>query len=210
MIVISVILILVGVLVPVVNAVRKQAVRKLARSRLKGLCVALDRYHQQLGCYPPDTGRFDLDPSYTDEDGSADPTSFTVDDRYSLYRYLCGPGRAGVTDERGKVYGPYYEPEEKELKLEGAKESDQVVLLDPWGNPWVYEEHYSLTRKKGFDPTTALMHSSRYELFSVGPNGEMELSLHDFEDNDGDGKVDELDDGEATEDEIDDITTWSD
>lgn len=203
MIVVAVLLILMGMLVPVISRVRRQAQQKLARTKLKGLKVAIERYYQELGSYPRDTGCFGLDPTYTDDDGSA--TLPSQDDPYSLYRFLCGAGGEGIFF-RNRMWGPYITFNDKELRVDGAHDSYEKVALDPWGLPWVYEENWSHTRKRV--PDQALidhMHNFRYEIYSVGMNGQIEPALHDSVDNDDDGKVDELDEEEGA----DDITSWS-
>lgn len=236
MVVIAIILILVGMLVPTISGIRSRARKQTAATRLKGICIALDRHFLDRGFYPRDTGRFaafaDYDSMRLSEDMCQD-TNTETDDPYSLYKYLCGPGGQGVEDtETGRIYGPYIQFDDSELRDESTEaEPCNKIALDPWGRPWVYEEHRSISRltkdtRDSQYPNWKAHNKDRYDIYSVGPDGiidsaakgmhngidddvpkdglvdEADEARYDGRDNDDDGKTDER--GEVGND----ITNW--
>ena len=213
-IVIAILLILMGMLMPVVSGIRQRAKRKLAKTEIEGICLALEQYFASTGEYPASNS--DYGEMYEEVtlggDDPADPPLAT-----SLYHYLCGPDGKGIKIKGDpRVYGPYIEFKSKRLRPRG----DSYVVLDPWGTPFIYEEHRSFFSSK---TATALTPAQRkqeaknrrahnmmsYDLISRGPNEELDLSRHDMEDNDTDGTEDEHDERlEPGADKPDDITNW--
>jgi hypothetical protein len=137
------------------------------------------------------------------------------DDKYSLYNALCGPNGRGVVvtlSSSDKTYGPYMTFKPKELRDDGVGK----IAIDPWGNPWVFEESRSYSEMKELPGEYNLTHHpTRYDIYSIGPDGELDALCHnaqdangdgnfDTGDDDGDGIFDESDEG----DEGDDITNW--
>ncbi|MHC4248993.1 MAG: hypothetical protein ACYS9X_07690 [Planctomycetota bacterium] len=199
LVVVGIILILAGILVPVLVGARARAKIRLAKATLKSMCVALDRYYADLGCYPPDTGMHSIAGVDVCQEGVG------PDDEFSLYRYLCGANGEGVIDQRtGRRHGPYMIFKKTQL-LDSGGADDEWIPIDPWGTPWVYEEHMSLTLQRTYDPATHRAHRpSRYDIYSIGPDLQLDTDCHDMLDNDDDGSVDEPDEGT----ERDDITSW--
>ena len=234
MVVIAIILILVGMLVPTISGIRGRARKQTAATRLKGLSIALDRHFLDRGFYPPDTGRFAAYADYATMQLANDlcqDTNTGLDDQYTLYRYLCGPYGQGVYDDNTKrTYGPYIQFEENELRDEStAADPCRKIALDPWGRPWVYEEHRSIGKlkpsKRQLDfPGWRAHNKDRYDIYSVGPDGVLDSGakgMHNGWDDDDDGLVDEADEaqydgrdnnGDGNTDDGgevgDDITNW--
>ena len=248
MVVIAIILLLVGMLVPTISGIRGRARKQTAATRLKGISIALERHFLDRGFYPPDTGTFGgfLD-SYSQpifgsmqlsndlcQDNDALASQRYKDDPYSLYRYLCGPEGQGVYDAAtSRTYGPYIQFEENELRDESASTGDawSKIALDPWGRPWVYEEHRSIgkltaARRLADYPDWRAHNRDRYDIYSVGPDGVIDNApagqgCHNARDDDSDERVDEADearydgrdnDGDGTVDDPgevgDDVTNW--
>lgn len=156
LVVVAILMILIGLLVPALSWARAKARVGIAVARLQGMRTALDSYNLQLGSYPPST--------------SIDP--------YSLYECLAGPeGRGVVVD--GRFYGPYLPSVEKDevktVKVDGV---DRFLLLDPWGNPWQYQENASKFKNMRLTKTqyenliaTGVHNPQSYDIFSMGPDG---------------------------------------
>jgi len=218
LVVISIMMVLSGILVPVLMGARRKTKVRLARAMMKSISVALDRHYADRGDYPPDTGLFDgteFEISGTDtcqdkKDGTNDP--------YSLYKFLCGPNGKGRV-ENGRTYGPYITFEDNQLAGDGGADGDQYIVIDPWGNPWVFEESlsYSLMRPgtKELEDYNLTHNPTRYDIYSLGPDGVLDAKCHNAQDtnksghfnagdDDGDGFFDEPDEG----DEGDDVTNW--
>ncbi len=225
LIVIVIISILVGILVPVVIAVQRKARKHTAVARLKGMRVAIDRYYHELGCYPRDTGTFDLDLNNYDKCQDTPGTNATaVDDPYSLYRFLCGPNGQGIQRPGGgnRTFGPYITFDDNELDDESTEgEPWKKIALDPWGRPWVFEEHMSWSLQEDLDRTTVAGRAdgryghkqNNYDIYSIGPDGSIDATRHNLDDDDGDGLVDEPDEAQYESrygpgDEGDDIVNW--
>lgn len=234
MVVIAIILILVGLLVPTISGIRGRARKQTAATRLKGISIALDRHFLDRGFYPPDTGTFAAFPKYISMQLASDQcqdTDTASDDAYSLYRYLCGPEGQGVYDPAtGRTYGPYIQFEESELRDESTTgDPARKIALDPWGRPWVYEEHRSIGKLKASKrqadfPNWRAHNKDRYDIYSVGPDGTLDSGakgMHNGRDDDDDDLIDEADeakmdgrdnDGNGITDDGgevgDDITNW--
>ncbi|MHC4200547.1 MAG: prepilin-type N-terminal cleavage/methylation domain-containing protein [Planctomycetota bacterium] len=240
MVVIAIILILVGLLVPTISGIRGRARKQTAATRLKGISIALDRHFLDRGFYPPDTGTFAGFPKYTTmqlgndlcQDNDAQAPALYKDDPYTLYKYLCGPEGQGVYDATtGRTYGPYIQFEESELRDESVSAGDPCakIALDPWGRPWVYEEHRSIGKLKASKrqadfPNWRAHNRDRYDIYSVGPDGLLDSGakgMHNGRDDDDDDLIDEVDeakydgrdnDGDGNTDDSgevgDDITNW--
>ncbi len=240
MVVIAIILILVGMLVPTISGIRARARKQAAAMRLKGLSIALDRHFLDRGFYPPDTGTFAAFAKYTsmqvvndqcqDNDAVAPPAN--KDDPYSLYKHLCGPNGQGVYDSAtDRTYGPYIQFDENELRDDSVSAGDLCakIALDPWGRPWIYEEHRSIGKlradKRQSDfPNWRAHNKDRYDIYSVGPDGTLDSGakgMHNGLDDDDDDLIDEADeakfdgrdnDGDGNTDDGDevgdDITNW--
>jgi prepilin-type N-terminal cleavage/methylation domain-containing protein len=213
-IVIAILLILMGMLMPVVTGMRQRAKRKLAKTEIEGICLALEKYFASTGEYPPSNSDYGEIPNEVTLGGN-DPTDPPL--ATSLYFYLCGPEGKGIKipgDPR--VYGPYIEFKGKRLAPRGGS----YVVKDPWGNPYIYEEHRSFFSSKTATAWTPAQRKQEaknrrahnmmsYDLISRGPNEDLDLSRHDMEDNDKDGTEDEEDELlEPGADEPDDITNW--
>jgi prepilin-type N-terminal cleavage/methylation domain-containing protein len=220
--VLAVLSILMGILVPVISGMKERARRKLAESRLKAVCIALDRYFAELGVYPPDTGYFRTFVEYSelipaDFPAVGDDPDGDGWEAHSLYYYLCGPKGGGIKVGADRIYGPYHEPEKDEVRVVGNEDLGECVLLDLWGRPYFYEENRSHSLNKTLneaqkdallDPTH---HAGHYDIFSVGADGKANKYQHDKADNDGDHRVDE--EKETNPDDTDalppdDITNW--
>ncbi|MHC5055701.1 MAG: hypothetical protein ACYTKD_13405 [Planctomycetota bacterium] len=94
--------------------VRRDRPRR-AGSEIKCLMVALHRYYQEMGAYPPDTA----------------PWNDDVWDSRSLQRYLCRQ----VQDERtGRTFGPYIRVSSDWVR--DVDDDGVGVYVDPWGNPY--------------------------------------------------------------------------
>lgn len=180
MIVIAVLIILVGLMIPTITGIQKRAKNKLAKTKLRGISLALETYRRTYFRYPPDTGP-------ENEDGD-------TNDPCSLYKYLAG-------------FTCCIEFDKEDLRYVGPGEYDYIVL-DPWGNPWVYEEHESIFSR----PMTPAEYQAKlaalkphnptsFDLYSTGPDGRKD-PLHNGLDDDNDGLVDEADEL------VDDITNW--
>ena len=209
-IVIAVVLILMGMLMPVISGARARAKKKLTKTEIQGICMALERYFAETGEYPPDNSDYGDGKATVTVGGEGSMAT-------SLYYHLCGPEGKGIQipgDPR--VYGPY-----TNLKLKQLRPRDEsYVVVDPWGNPYIYEEHRSFfaskeaTRWQPFlrqqEAVKRRAHNKMsYDLFSRGRNGELDISRHDMIDNDTDGAEDEenekLDPGD---DGPDDVANW--
>jgi prepilin-type N-terminal cleavage/methylation domain-containing protein len=113
------------------------------------ISAALDRYHQDFRCYPPDTGY-----------GLATDSGSPLYDPGSLWRYL----RQRVVDPRtGELKGPYLErwPVDRAEPYDDPGRGKSLYLADPWGNPFGFigERHRVVHSSAGFD------------LFSAGRDG---------------------------------------
>ena len=208
-IVVTVILILMGMLMPVLAGARKRARKKLTSTEMQGICMALELYMKDTGEYPPDNSDYSAGNAAT-KVGAEDSMAT------SLYYYLCGPEGKGLQipgDDR--VYGPFTNFKAKQLRRRGAG----YVLVDPWGNPYIYEEHRSFFSSKTATRMTPFEREQEavkrrahnkmgYDLISMGPNGELDVSRHDMIDNDTDGVEDEEGERAPGEDEPDDVTNW--
>jgi len=229
-IVVAVLLILMGMLMPVVSGVRATAKKKLAKTEIAGIRLALERYFADTGEYPPDNSDYgDRQDLVTLDDARNAPGGSPY--AASLYYYLCGPtGRGIQVPDDLRVYGPYTNFKQKQLR----PFADSFVVVDPWGRPYVYEEHRSLFSSKDFaklkpaerqgEAAQKRAHNMiSYDLFSTGPNGEsthtdevwtveLDVTRHDMVDNNGNGVVDEEgevpDPAKPTEGLPDDICTW--
>ncbi len=162
LVVITILLMLMGMLVPAVVHVRKTAVRKLAATRLKGLALAIERHFLQRGNYPPGTGFPD------DADWSSYDPDNGVFGKYSLYHHLCGPLGNGLT-VGGRTYGPYLELDESQYEDDGTGR----FILGPWGNPWVYLEHRTEFMRVVHDVDYRAHKAKRYDIICMGPDGVM-------------------------------------
>lgn len=208
-IVVTVILILMGLLMPVLAGARKRARDKLTKTEMMGISMALELYLKDTGEYPPDNSDYSAGKATVEVGG--DDSMAT-----SLYYYLCGPEGRGIQipgDHR--VYGPFTNFKAKQLRRRGAGN----VVVDPWGNPYVYEEHRSFFSSKTAIRMTPSEREKEavkrrahnrmgYDLFSMGPNGELDVTRHDMKDNDKDGVEDEEGERAPGQDEPDDVTNW--
>ncbi len=199
--VIGIIMVLAGILVPVLIGARANARIRLAETMMKTISVALDRYYQDLGTYPPDTGDFG---GKFATDGCQDGVG--LKDKYTLYRHLCGEDGQGIVNPMtNRRHGPYMIFKDSQLIIDENLLPVERIVVDSWGMPWVYEEHRSHTLQRDYDPANHLAHHpSRYDLYSVGPDQQLEPDTHDMVDNDNDGLVDEHGEGQGD----DDITNW--
>ncbi len=209
-IVVAIVLILMGMLVPVVTSARARAKKKLTKTEIQGICIALERYFAETGEYPPDNSDYGKGEETVTLGGDGSTAT-------SLYYYLCGPQGKGIqVPGDPRVYGPYTTFKRKRLRPhEGS-----YVVVDSWGNAYVYEEHRSVfasseaVRWKPFQRAQEAVkrrahNKMSYDLFSMGPNRELDISRHDMIDNDTDGAEDEEDERlDSDDDEPDDVTNW--
>ena len=184
LVVITVLLMLMGVLVPAVIHVRRVAVEKLARTRMMGMSLAIEQYFLQVGSYPPGTDF----PSEVGWEGGHPALG-----KYSLYYYLCGPAGDGFADG-GRTYGPYMELDEDQYKVD--KITGWRSVKDPWGNPWIYQENRTEYYRVPRSLTYKSHKPKRYDILSMGADGDMSAENRDFY---------ELPPGTGEED---DITNW--
>lgn len=178
LVVITVLMMLMGMLVPAVMRVRSTAVRKLAMTRLKGLCLAIERYYLQMGNYPPSTGFPPDDDKVFGGDAdweTYDPDAGTLG-KYSLYYYLCGPDGNGFIFG-GRTYGPYRELDDSQYEEDG---NGGRFILDPWGNPWLYQENRTQYMRVPRNLGWPAHKPKRYDILSMGPDGVMSAENLDF------------------------------
>jgi len=194
LLVISIIGLLVGILLPVLSAVKKRGQIRATQPLIAGISSALNQYYADFDEYPPSTPDYPASgriPSVTKLSGPA-----TEPD--SLYKYLNGPDGEGftITNSAGsRHYGPYMKGLPKEnLSISGT----QTIVTDSWHHPLVFLNCKAHLLANG-DPS--LCHNRDFDIYSVGPDG-MRDPLNDDKDNNGDGRVDE-----AAE-LVDDLTNW--
>jgi general secretion pathway protein G len=107
------------------------------------------------------------------------------------------------------LHSGYMDFAKDELKAEG----ESFVVVDPWGNPWIYKEYYSefnrkMTKAEYEDKLRALKphHPMSFDLYSWGPDEQLDPLNNGVDDAIGteppNGKVDESDEL------VDDITNW--
>ena len=205
LVVIAIIMILSGILVPVLTKARQQAKVRIAKAMMKSICVALDRHYADRGDYPRDTGlAFGSGLDIAGADAYQDADDNGANNPCSLYASLCGPNGKG-RDENGRTFGPYITFEDNQLAGNGGATGEDYIVIDPWGNPWVFEEGLSYTLMESVPDDYRPPHNpTRYDLYSLGPDGQLDELCHNALDDDGDGLVDEPDEGAVG----DDITNW--
>jgi len=159
MVVIAIIVILIGLILPTIGAVRERAKIKATQTLIQGIDAALRRYYMDMDEYPPSTVA-DL--------GDPDPKPD------SLYLYLCGTDGKGIKKKTGDVtrkYEAYMVPPPENIRKIGA----EIHIVDSWGNDIVYLNCKRYTdQMRGPDPNYVddgkCRNPNSFDLYSVGPD----------------------------------------
>ena len=182
LVVMAVIAILAGILLPVIHIARVQAKTASTKNLLSQIVGALGRYNEDWGHFPPDdfdvsTTRkpvkfVDYDPQAADPDNNL----FTPNPGFratgeALYYFLANPH---VTRKH-----PYLELQAdvqfKNCDYSGNYTTNTLrVVVDSWERPFLYNRpafagHADTYFNRAGDP---VHHTSTYDLFSVGANGQ--------------------------------------
>ncbi|MHC4504601.1 MAG: hypothetical protein ACYTFI_14955 [Planctomycetota bacterium] len=129
---------------------RKMDYSHSARNQIKVFEIAIGRYREDLGAYPPD--------DITLASGSAENGMSEV-----LVQYLARPCL-----KDGCVYGPYMLFEE--ARLTDQDDDGFQEYRDPWGYLFLYAENASHKAPTGMNPKS-------FDLVSPGPDGELGGSI---------------------------------
>lgn len=162
----AVIAILAGVLLPVIHRARVNAKIAATQTLLLQITGALGRYNEDWGHFPPDLSSSNTYIKF--EDYTRASPSFTATMQATseaLYYYLANPN---ITRKH-----PYLELQ-VELQQVDYNTNKLPEVCDAWQRPFFYN-------RPGFSGQTAttfntagdpLHHTTTYDLFSVGPNGQ--------------------------------------
>lgn len=121
LVVMGIIVILTGFLLAAIGVSRERRKVVEASTQIKQIYSAIQMYYEELRCYPPDTGNFEADDTNTEP--------------YAIHRYLGMP----VTDDMGKVHGPFMQIPPQFLKGTPkmvAGLNNVMLFCDPWGNAY--------------------------------------------------------------------------
>ncbi|NOZ22816.1 MAG: type II secretion system protein [Planctomycetes bacterium] len=229
LVVISIIAFLAGALVVASQKIRSQAQRHSTAALIEKICSANEQFYNEWRFYAPDTGSLgphgngqyagtfwnykaspgipltleerEVDVEAPGMPGNKMPTS---GNEYLMIN-LCFRGQF-IVIPRENLAGP----ERKiDLKGLGVKKMDQVssrcIIVDSWGRPLFYDCH----KPEGKDYTNGLIHRNvnSFDLFSLGPDGRTSSTSNNLDD-DGDGTVDESDEGKKLGESADDLNNW--
>jgi len=156
LVVVAIIAILVGILLPVLGTVRRNAKEAATRAFMKSIETACAAYEFDWGFYPPDG----LNPSVTGRKAGGG-TIAGLNSSSSLYYHLCSPFRILPTAAKGEVnankdVGAYLDvPEKHRLDKGGGK----FEICDVWRNPLSFDNiRDPQTSATGFDsvPSTEI------------------------------------------------------
>lgn len=197
---ILVVMVILAILASTVAAVlinmRSKARIERTRNQIALIVSALEKYRDEFGAYPPDTGY-----------GLAMETSPGTYDAGSLWRHLA---RRVKHPRTGKLLGPFLEwPQEDRARYADALAGESFYLADPWGMPYGYVG----------DPRRAVRNPGGVDVFSCGPDGVTASDkpgaaanlAYDGLDNDKDGATDdsaELGAAARNGTEDDDVNGW--
>ena len=119
---------------------------KIAKAQqiVKSLKIALVQYKREYKTYPPSSDTFDNDFKWQSETSVPD----------SLFKYLCGD------------ISQYKRGYEMDQYMDATDIDDKGRMLDPWGNPIMFQNNIEDRKKKN------LPYTQPYVLTSFGPNGE--------------------------------------
>ena len=165
--VIAIMAILAGLLLPALGKAREKANVAKCVATIASLQTALAMYQVDYGVYPPST----------DEATQHNGNSATTDtaDEFALVNTLAAATTTG---------GPYMEFKGKDLDEE--TDTDQPVLLDPWGQAYIYvcQKYFdgsgNLTdvddtgTEGPFHPTSIPQTKRTYNIYSLGPDKKTE------------------------------------
>lgn len=162
LIVVAIIVILVGLLMPVLGAVREAAKKKATLALINGISAGMERYFTEFDEYPPST--VDLGMGDT-----PDPTS--------IYKYLCGVDGRGITrvigtsNKKTRRYDPFISPPAENM----IKSGTDTIIIDSWGKPVVFLNCRFYTESKrasnpSYVPDTLCKNPNTFDLYSTGPD----------------------------------------
>ena len=209
LVVVSIILILMGLIMAAVGAIRQRANESATRLLIGGLSTALEQYFNDWDEYPPTCGVTGSGA------GEYPPDDSSIANDGSLFLALNGPDARG-TEKLGsdkkvlKRFPPFLPAMPEHLR----KLDDKVLIVDAFRQPLRYFNCEAYIRSKLADIANQAertkkraeleksMHSSRFEIYSLGVNGRFDEKRHDMKDDNEDKMLDDV--GEPG----DDITNW--
>lgn len=207
-----VVVIIIGILsslgIAALQRAREKALIVTTEARIASLGRDLDRYYADNGRYPPDTGVYGLTGADLCQD-STENNSFTLHKFLTYDQY-----GDGELKDAGEI--------PKSVTLDGPDTASTTLLLvvDAWGMPFVYENHYEHFRQNKLLSTNADTNNTppfahrpdTYDIYSFGPDQELDDWMHDAKDTDIDQDPPLVDDKKEldpdTNEMPDDICNW--
>ncbi len=200
-----VVLVIVSILSTIaVGVYTKEILRaRIARTRaeINTIEIAINRYHIDMGQYPPTGTGTDLPPNPLNPTAPYEGCGYL---QLALRSSLSGTS-VPLSD---RWQGPYLEWEENRLgtltgvPITATTTVQEIQLLDPWENPYYYVKNddylsFQATHLPGDSPfaaTEVFYNVSTYQIISFGPNGTTNFATTPLRTNLGT--------------EADDITNW--
>ncbi len=181
LVVIAIIGLLAGIVVSVLNSVRKKGILAKAEMNLKSLKVALNSYHSDASGYP---GR---QPTPKDDPEGLFRALFTANVKHggvNKKNYVDDWPSSQIGMWSGTFQGPgtdYSEPRPEDLDF--TQSYRPMVLLDPWGQPYHYVEWDSKKEAVRTFGKVPRVTGQAFALWSNGP---------DMINNEGDPESDDI------------------
>ena len=198
----AIIAILAGILLPIIQRARVNAKIAATKTLLLQITGALDRYNEDWGHFPPDfsnSNTYIKFENYTVASPTFTATMQTTSE--ALAYYLTNPN---ITRKH-----PYLELQ-AELQRVDYNTNELPEVCDAWQRPFLYNRpgfmgQTATTFNTAGDPTH---HTTTYDLFSVGPNGQTaRMNLSHPKNNVQDFNNKALD-SNGYGDDSDDICSW--
>lgn len=151
--VIAIIALLAGILMPVVNTVKRKALETKAKAMIGSISTAIKMYEMDFGDIPPD-------------DNHASSAAFNRATE-SLYRCLT----TQWTTANASIYaGPYMEFKgdvSKNIGVANRDSDSKYEIVDPWGNEYCYESDDD----NGAVGNAPYHNRFSFDIFSMGADG---------------------------------------
>jgi len=223
LVVISIIAFLAGALVVSAQRIRHQAQVSGTRALIEKISGANERLYNDLRHYAPDsaigalagnTWVFSTSPGlpeeYTNEE--VDNTVYGMpNDRIMTTANECMTlglcffwDKNYLTVNQEHLAGPKREIN-KVVSEHQCDRSSRCIVVDSWGHPLYYECHRP--EGKRYVDDVYWHNTQAFDVFSAGPDGRTSSVSNELDD-DGDGEVDETDEGLKLGEQVDDINNW--